>query len=148
MTYCYAHFKAGPPSRILAALGPAFLKALESSVSYMDFRETIVRLNDAPNGRFTKAARRYAEVCSPVPLKLADRVSASCSFFATGSPIMLEAIPRNPETDDSTPEQCRTMLTGPQCGDDHNAPPNKGTLPRLGALFPAFYQTARKGKSR
>ncbi|MDH6259072.1 hypothetical protein [Bradyrhizobium sp. BR13661] len=65
MTYCYAHFKAGPPSRILAALGPAFLKALESSVSYMDFRETIVRLNDAPNGRFTKAARRYAEVCSP-----------------------------------------------------------------------------------
>ena len=65
MTYTYAWFKAGPPQRIMAALGPAFLKALESSSSYMDFRETIVRLNDGPNGRFTKAARRYASTCSP-----------------------------------------------------------------------------------
>lgn len=65
MTDSYAQFKAGPPSRIMAALGPAFIKALEASGSYMDFRETVVRLNDGPNGRFTKAARRYADICSP-----------------------------------------------------------------------------------
>ncbi|MDA9492363.1 hypothetical protein [Bradyrhizobium sp. CCBAU 11361] len=65
MTYTYAQFKAGPPTRIMAALGPGFLKALKSADSYMEFTETIIRLNDAPNGHFTKAARRYAEVCSP-----------------------------------------------------------------------------------
>lgn len=64
MEYTYAQFKAGPPRRIMSALGPAFLKALEASGSYMDFR-TVVRLNDGPNGRFTKAARQYAIMCSP-----------------------------------------------------------------------------------
>lgn len=61
----YAQFKVGPLTRIMAALGPTFLQALTSSNSYMEFTETVVRLNAAPNGLFVKAARRYAEVCSP-----------------------------------------------------------------------------------
>lgn len=65
MTYSYAQFKAGPPSRIMAALGPAFLKALKSSNSYVEFTETIIRLNDGPSGHFTKSARRFADACSP-----------------------------------------------------------------------------------
>jgi hypothetical protein len=65
MAYTYAQFKAGAPRRIMAALGPAFIKALESSVSYMDFREAIVRLHDEEPGSLPKAARRYATVCSP-----------------------------------------------------------------------------------
>jgi hypothetical protein len=63
----YAAFKAGPVRRILAALDPIFLEALDMAQSYAWFRKAIVMLNDseADRGFFVKAARRYAGVCSP-----------------------------------------------------------------------------------
>ena len=65
MAYTYAQFRAGPPRRIMAALGPIFLEALEVMSTYASFRTGIIALNDADRGCFVKAARRYAGVCSP-----------------------------------------------------------------------------------
>lgn len=61
----FEKFKAGPPRRIMAALGPIFMEALDIVNSYSSFREAIVMLNDEDRGSFVRAARRYAGVCSP-----------------------------------------------------------------------------------
>jgi hypothetical protein len=65
VTYTYEQFKAGAPRRIMAALGPIFLEALDIMRTYPSFREGIIMLNDQDRGCFVKAARRYAGVCSP-----------------------------------------------------------------------------------
>jgi hypothetical protein len=65
MAYTYERFKTGAPRRIMAALGPAFLEALEVGSTYNSFRKGIIMLNDMDRGCFVKAARRYARVCSP-----------------------------------------------------------------------------------
>jgi hypothetical protein len=75
MAYTYAQFRAGPPRRIMAALGPIFLEALEVMSTYASFRTGIIALNDADRGCFVKAARRYAGVCSPGEREL---LKASC----------------------------------------------------------------------
>jgi hypothetical protein len=61
----YERFKDGAPRRIMAALGPIFLEALDRMPNYPAFRKAIVMLNDADRGCFVKAARRYVRVCSP-----------------------------------------------------------------------------------
>ncbi|WP_050631744.1 hypothetical protein [Bradyrhizobium viridifuturi] len=65
MAYTYADFKDGAPHFIMAALGPAFLEALEAANTYVSFRKAIIAVNDDDRGCFVKAARRYARVCSP-----------------------------------------------------------------------------------
>jgi hypothetical protein len=62
----FEKFKAGPPRRIMAALDPIFLEALDMAASYSWFRKAIIMLNAVDDrGSFVKAARRYAGVCSP-----------------------------------------------------------------------------------
>jgi hypothetical protein len=62
----YEKFKAGPSRRIMAALDPIFLEALDMAASYTWFRKAIIMLNAVDDrGSFVEAARRYADVCSP-----------------------------------------------------------------------------------
>ncbi len=65
MAYTYAQFKEGPARQILAALDPIFLYALDKMPTYSSFRKAITELDDADHRCFTRAARRYARVCSP-----------------------------------------------------------------------------------
>jgi hypothetical protein len=61
----YEEFKAGAPRRIMTALGPIFLEALDIATTYSSFRKCVIMLNDDEPGSFVRAARRYAGVCSP-----------------------------------------------------------------------------------
>lgn len=57
----FEKFKAGPPRRIMAALDPILIEALDIVNSYSSFREAIVMLNYTDRGCFVKAARPYGD---------------------------------------------------------------------------------------
>jgi hypothetical protein len=76
----YQDFKAGAPRRIMAALGPIFLEALDVMNTYSSFRKAIIMLNDADRGCFVKAALCYGGVCSPGERELLKGIQLQTDF--------------------------------------------------------------------
>lgn len=75
-----SEFKIGPARHLFAALGGDWSTVLDDSQSYEDLRRAIVLHNDPDVGRFVRAARRYARVCSSGEFRLLLAICAFADF--------------------------------------------------------------------
>jgi hypothetical protein len=76
----FTDFKQGPARSVFAALGGPFGSILSEAESYEELRSEIIAQNDPDVGRFVKAVRRYAGVCSSGEFRLLLAICAFADF--------------------------------------------------------------------
>ena len=76
----FSDFKIGPASHLFAALGRDWAAVLDGAQSYEGLRHAILECDDGDVGRFVRAVRRYAGVCSSGEFSLLVAVCALADF--------------------------------------------------------------------
>ncbi|MET4492184.1 hypothetical protein [Bradyrhizobium sp. LA7.1] len=73
-------FKHGPGRHVFAGLGGDWLAIFDDAHSFEELRHAIIEYNDKDVGRFVRAVRRYAGVCSSGEFRLLPGIAACADF--------------------------------------------------------------------
>jgi hypothetical protein len=76
----FSDLKVGPARHLFAALGADWATVFNAAQSFEGLRYAIVRHNDPDVGRFVRAVRRYAKVCSSGEYRLLLAICSLADF--------------------------------------------------------------------